>query len=401
MVALLSLVGLKGHEAPAREAVIQQIALAHASTAAQYHELRSLLGGLFKAGLLLLAIDHDERHRSNLRVRYPRVRYPRVCCGGSDDHRVDAAPIYTLATVSLPLLEAAPHPLPPRGGRPRVADDPRRLRAGGGSAAGDVPPSRAVLLDLRPNTVAARDHRAPSARLLPQPHPRGKGPLPQAAAADGSRLPLLRPLALRPDPLQQPRVRQERAHPERSAARVLLPHADALRLGGGLPRGRGGGAGGSAGAAAAAGPPAPPGPARRGGPGRAGRQLPPRGCTHRALLRAHRGGGAPAGGRAALPRREARRKGLLPGVRPGGALQARRPRGGRLRANGRPVEGCRRRAGAGVGARRDAPGRPRRAPRPRQRASARRVAGGAGRCYSEARRTSGSCPWRRRRRGCR
>ena len=45
VVPLFPLVGLEVHEAPPREAVVQQVALAHASTAAQYHELRSLRRG--------------------------------------------------------------------------------------------------------------------------------------------------------------------------------------------------------------------------------------------------------------------------------------------------------------------------------------------------------------------
>ena len=63
--------------------------------------------------------------------------------------------------------------------------------------------------------------------------------LPEAVAADESRVSLVRSLGLRSGAFHQSRVREERAHSSRRAPRLLLPHADALRLGRGLPGGRG------------------------------------------------------------------------------------------------------------------------------------------------------------------
>ena len=77
---------------------------------------------------------------------------------------------------------------------------------------------------------------------------------------------VVRPVALRPGALEQPRVREERAHPAERAARLLLPHADALRVGGGLPRWRGGRQADAAGAAAAAAATAAPGSGGRSRP---------------------------------------------------------------------------------------------------------------------------------------
>ncbi len=87
--------------------------------------------------------------------------------------------------------------------------------------------------------MARADHLAPGPRLVPQPASGRDAPLPEAAAADEPCLPLLRPVRLRPGALEQPRLREERAQAAGRAARLLLPHADALRLGGGVPRRRG------------------------------------------------------------------------------------------------------------------------------------------------------------------
>ncbi len=156
--------------------------------------------------------------------------------------RVGLVVCSTLASLSEPLVDEL------RARFPRVAVVHEWLTVPGGSEQVVLellemfPQAELFTLDLRPRPVAGADHRAAGARLLPEPPPRGAGPLPEAAAADGPRLPRLRPFTLRPGPLEQPRVRQERAHRPRRAARVLLPHPDALRLGGGLPRGRGRGA---------------------------------------------------------------------------------------------------------------------------------------------------------------
>ena len=108
---------------------------------------------------------------------------------------------------------------------------------------------------------------------------------------------------LRPGALEQPRVREERAHAAGHAARLLLPHADALRVGGGLPRGRGGRPRDAPGAAAAAGVAAPRRTSRA-PPARTCSWPTPRHVAERiaALLRARRGDRAPARRRRALPR---------------------------------------------------------------------------------------------------
>ena len=69
--------------------------------------------------------------------------------------------------------------------------------------------------------------------------------------------------------------------PAEHAARLLLPHADALRVGGGIPGWRGHGRACAAGAAAAAATPATAGSRRRRIPRPVHRQLPPRGGAHR------------------------------------------------------------------------------------------------------------------------
>ena len=111
---------------------------------------------------------------------------------------------------------AASRALPPRGRRPRLADDPGRLRAGGARAARDVP--RRPSCSRRSTTPRRGRRRSPSARstLVPQPHPGRGAPLPEAAAADEQGLPLVRPVRLRSRALQQPRVREERAHARRA-----------------------------------------------------------------------------------------------------------------------------------------------------------------------------------------
>ena len=63
-----------------------------------------------------------------------------------------------------------------------------------------------------PSPWPAADHRAHRPQLVPEPHPGRRAPLPEAAAADEHGVPLVRPGRLRPRALEQPRVRQERAH---------------------------------------------------------------------------------------------------------------------------------------------------------------------------------------------
>ncbi len=210
--------------------------------------------------------------------------------------------------------------LPASRRRTRLADHPRRLRAGGSRVARDVSFRRAVHLGLRPRPVAVADQRPARPRIGAQPDPRRKEALPEAPTVDERGIQAVRPVRLRPDSLEQPCLREERPHAARKAPRLLLPHADALCLGGGIPRRRGSRAPDAAGIAAAALPSAPPGPRGSLGSRCVRRQLPSRRRSHRALLRPTGGGRPPAGRCRALPRRGAPARGLLPGLRPRGSL---------------------------------------------------------------------------------
>ncbi len=216
------------------------------------------------------------------------------------------------------------------------------------------PASGAVHRGVRPRAVAGADHRSPRSQLLPEPRPRRQEALPQAAAADEQGIPLVRPVFLRPGPLEQPCLREERPHATRRAARLLLPHADALRMGEGLP-GRRGHRSSTTPAARPACTAAPTG--SRGLPwsGRVRGQLAPCGGAHQALLWPFGRGRAPTRRRRAFPGAAScppLRPGLLPGVREGRPLQAGRHRRRGLHQPGARTEGRGRRPCPGGGARR-------------------------------------------------
>ena len=230
--------------------------------------------------------------------------------------------------------------------------------------------------------------------------PGARAPLPEAAAADEPRVPLVRPVGLRPRALEQPRVRQERAHAAGRAARLLLPHADALRLGGGLH----GGGGRRAAARALLLPPllgmaAPPGPRGRGRRRRVRRELAPTspsasgattGATRRSCTRRSTSSTSSALPRAARTDYYLAFGRVVPYKRVDLAVAACARLGRRLKVagDGRALDAVRTRA-AGA----EASSCSARSPR----ASATRCWAARGRCCSPARRTSGSCRSRRRR----
>ena len=199
---------------------------------------------------------------------------------------------------------------------------------------------------------------------------------------------------LRPRALQQPRVREERAQAAGRAARLLLPHADALRLGGGVPRRartvpRG---------ARWLLPPLLAHLRRQDLAGRSRRSMcssPTRAYVAERIRRYYgrdAADRAPPRRRRALPAAiERRARGLLPRLRPRGALQAGRPRGRGVRRSGARLKV------AGDGRALDAVRERRRAPRASSSwarcptPSATRCWRAPARCCSPARRTSGSC----------
>ena len=147
-------------------------------------------------------------------------------------------------------------------------------------------------------------------------------------------------------------MREERAHAAGSAARLLLPHADALRVGGGLPRGRGGRAARRACCCRRCSRACAARTSRARRPGRVRRQLArtwpsassattgatPRSCTRRST--SSTSSALDAGAGRALPR-----------VRARGAVQAGRSRRGGVRAAGQAAAGRGRRPRARGGAR--------------------------------------------------
>ena len=224
-----------------------------------------------------------------------------------------------------------------------MADHPGWLREGGPAVPRAVPRRGHLHDGLRPRAVAAGDHeRAVHTSFLDR--------LPAATRIYPRLLPFMNAAFESFDlggydrAVEQPRLREERDHGARDAARVLLPHADALRLGPGLLRGRRWGW--------------PSGPrcrcssaacdartrSRRPGP------MP----TSRTRVTSPRGSASttarfdrdpPARRRPALPRRAAPGRRLLPVPRPARPLQARRPRRGGLREARQAAQGRRRRGG--------------------------------------------------------
>ena len=252
-----------------------------------------------------------------------------------------------------------------------------------------------------PRRGRRRSPSAPSTARSSTASP-ARAPLPEAAAADERAFRSFDLSRLRPRALEQPRVREERAQgaaarctsataTRRCATRGRRASSTARTSGARCACccrrcSRGCAAQDLAGAS---------------GPGRVRRELAPRGRAHRALLRALGGDRASAGRRRALPRAAARAaRGcylvfgrVVPYKRVDLAVAACAALGRTLQVagDGRALAGGR--AQAPARARSFSARSPRRA----------RSAAGAvrARCCFRARRTSGSCPWRRRRRACR
>ena len=220
-----------------------------------------------------------------------------------------------------------------------MADDPRRIREGGSPAARAVPGRRHLHVRVRPRAVASRDHERAGAHILSQPPARGDALLSAAGSADEHGVRVVRPRRLRPRPLEQPRLRQERDHGPRHSARLLLPHADALRLGSGLLRRRASRKGRAGVAPVPALEAAPAGRDRVAAPRCLRRELPPCGGSHREVLSPRCPRRPSARGCGALPRGGAQAGGLLPLPRAPRALQAGGPGGGGVHSARPAAEG--------------------------------------------------------------